>query len=263
MKKKFEIDKFSKSIIIMFAVYLIIALAIFLPGYYTRQHNKIFIVTNNYKIKYEYGKWNKITDTKDYVLKNFSVLENGNDIGKYKILFSNRIKLLNEDNITINTNGVLFAYRGTIGFKNYNYSIDNTNLKLDDSIFEEVKKELGIKYVIDYAVVSVIRLNDENKIIYSLTNNNAALNNPNSLDGMANNDDDKFSVLLTIENGKIKIIDKKVESDPNIFEVYNIFDLYGDGVLEVVYGDRNVQVFSECIKLYNLSKNKQIKDFCK
>ena len=64
-KGKIKIDKNIKITLLILLVYLVVMLIIFLPGYLKSKYEKLYIVTNRYKIKYEDGSWKNIDKTEE------------------------------------------------------------------------------------------------------------------------------------------------------------------------------------------------------
>lgn len=263
-KGKIKIDKNIKITLLILLVYLVVMLIIFLPGYLKSKYEKLYIVTNRYKIKYEDGSWKNIDKTEDYVLKNFEIYENNNYKGNYKIMLSNDFILLDEDNKKVDYDGIIFGHRGTLNLKYLSFTSIDDNKEEDTKYIDEVIKKIGMKDITKYSLLQKVEV--ENKVIYSVSNNNAVCGGDiNSLDGIGYNPEDKFSVIFMVEDGKLSVIDKIIDNnDPNIYEVVDIFDIKEDNKLELLYSEKPAQVSTnECIKMYNMKNKKEINNFCK
>ena len=59
LSDKLKLDKGTKALLMGLLVYLVIMLIIFLPGYIRNKREKLYIISNTYRIKYEQGKWSK------------------------------------------------------------------------------------------------------------------------------------------------------------------------------------------------------------
>lgn len=256
-------DKSVKIILIVLTVYLAIMLIIFLPEYFRNKKDNIYILSGNFvKIKYEKGAWSRITDTSDYKLKEFSVYESSQYIGQYKLLFSNRFYLYDLDGKTVDYNGVLFAYRGSLGLKVYDVV---NKLELDDDDKYNLKKVLSmidINYTEELNLFQKADLDIDNdgdlEKVYCI--NNYYIDNPS---------DKVFSLIYVSDNDKIKILEKKIIDSSEIYdeesyEIHKILDIKEDNKMELLYTKNYYsQPEKECAVLHNLfGKYKKIKDFC-
>lgn len=258
---KFKLDKSAKTLIIIFIVYLIIMVAIFLPGYLNRR-GKLYIVTDNVRIKYDNGKWIKLKRNDEYKLKEFEIYEDGNHIGKYKLVDTNKIHLY-ENGKEYVYNGNIFAYNGSISLDVYDTEFLDSITDEDKQIIDQALTSLDIStnYELNYIEKKNIDVDNDGNIdtIYCINNYYSEDEN-----------NQKFSIVFIYKNNKINIIDKQITDvngieDSKIFYINKILDVKKDNKLELLYSSNypNGSTSSECTNLYNLNKNKKIKDFCK
>ena len=58
--KKIKFDKVSKTILFLLIAYFVVLLCIYLPIYIKNQRERIYIITDEYKIKYTFGQMVKL-----------------------------------------------------------------------------------------------------------------------------------------------------------------------------------------------------------
>lgn len=266
--------KFSKGEIIFFIVliaYVAIIGLIVLPGYLRKQNESIYLMTPRYKIKYVKGKWKKITNSDDYKLREFNIYVDNSYFGKYKILYSTRFTLIDNDDNIVDYNGYIFAAGGNLETKLYSFNNETYLNNDDDAIVKDVLKEIGINENAFFNIHQKISfdVNNDGSSEYIYYVDNMAKPSENSLDGItspvSNDSGLNYAVLFMYKNNKIYIIDKEVteKEEYQIFEPLNIVDIRDDGKLELIYikGDR-YNTFSDCAGIYNLTNNKNIHNFC-
>ena len=261
LKEKLKMDKSGVLIIRVLIVYLVIALIIFLPTYIKNKVEKLYIITNdNIKIKYTNGRWKKIYNSKDYALKKFNLYENDEYKGKYKIMYSNKLILIDDSGNRTNTNGNYVAYRGSLKLGVYDLITDELS---------EVDKEYIEKALIKLNLPVTYNFNHFQRVYYDI-DKDGILENVYCINNFYTDDtNEKFSILFIQNEDEIKIIDKQITDsngiyDNKIFSIINVFDIRKDGKLELLYREDYPMDNSDdsCIILHNLSKNKQIKNFC-
>ena len=103
LKGKIKIEKDAKIILAVLIVYLVVMLIIFLPEYIRMKHEKIYIVTNQYKIKYTNGRWKRIDNLEEFNSKEYEVYNSVGYYGKYKLLYNDHIVLMNDDKTKVRT----------------------------------------------------------------------------------------------------------------------------------------------------------------
>lgn len=259
IKEKIVMDKLSKNILRGLAIYLVIMLAIFLPKYIKLRYEKLYIISDDYRIKYENGTWKKFTDND--IKEEYVIYEDGEYKGKYLTLTLNNI-LLYENGSKVNYSGRIFGYRGTLKFDHddigYNGQIDEADKgNIDDALnilninptYENLSIQKELKDID----------NDGNEeIVYCINNYND--------DGMNNK---SFSIIFIVDNDKVKIVDSSVANfeerlNIRIHYLNSFFDIRKDGKFELLYtysypmGSKD----EECLVLYNLSGKKVIHNFC-
>ena len=271
MKKKLKLSNGEKIFLIVLVIYVLIMLLVFLPNYLKKQNETMFIMTTRYKIKYEKGKWKKITNSDDYKLRKLNIYLDGDYFGEYRILYSNRFTLLNDNDEIVPYDGIIFAYSGSNKIKLHEISYNEEINYKDDEIVKDALSKIGITQMAYYNIrqKSSIDIDNDNKneYIYIIDNYEKASNN--SIDGItgpvANDSGKNFSVIFMYKNNKVYIIDKIITEDYafKVFEVLNVIDIKEDNKLELIYnvGER-YNTFSDCVKLYNLANNKEIHNFC-
>ena len=257
-----NMEKSYKIIIGIFLVYAIIMLIIFLPGYLINKHNTLYILDNSgIKIKLENGKWSNIKKLEDYNLKKFNVYDDGNLLGEYKVIYSNRFHLYDDFGKEQNYNGQLFAYRGKAKLEVIPISDINELSETDKSIINIALTENNLS--------SNYQFNLKQKVLYDIDNDGSdeviySLNNYY----VENNDKDICSIIFLDVNNTIKVINKEVVSDGNVYmhpmyQLKKLLDIKKDGKYELMYSE---MYFSnpadECAILYNLNNNKVIKNLC-
>ena len=269
MKNGIKLDKGVKITLILLVIYTCIILIILLPNYLKKQKENVFIMTNRYKIKYEKRKWNLITNSDDYKLRKFTIYQNNEYYGKYKVLFSNHFTLIDDNDQLVNYDGYIFATSGSIKTKLYNYIISNDYTINDNEIVKEALDKVKIGSNAYYNIHQKIILNYNNDDIYFYYIDNIKESNDDSIDGITgpvpNTSGNNFALLIMYKNNKVYIIDKNITPDNEfkVFEVLNVVDIWEDNNLELIYvlGDR-YNTNSDCPKLYNIEKEKEIKNFC-
>jgi len=264
--QKNKLDKLSKIIIGSFIVYTVILLAIFLPSYLHRR-GRLYIVTNSYAIRYINGNWSNIDGSSEYMNKIFNIYENNELKGKFRLLYSDKMVLLDDQKNSVDYSGNLFGYAGTL---KVNTLMPNLEMELeasDDYIIKRAIEEANIGNVSDYEVKQKTKIDIDDdlvdEIIYNVSNNMIA--DPNSLDGFRDTQDETvFSLVFMYKDNNIYVIDKKNSSTGDrMFELSNVLDIRNDGNVELIYVDKYPQTDDEqCAKLYDLSKNKLIHNFC-
>lgn len=260
LKEKIKLDKSLSKIMIVLIAYLVIMLIIFLPSYLRLRKEKLYIVTNNYKIKYEYGKWKKMDDNSNK--EEYSFYEKGKFIGKYNAILLNKIFLYNDLNKEIDYDGYILGYRGSLKFSFYeienNAEINENDKHYIDLVLEELK--LNRNSSLSFFQKKEIDINNDGiqEILYSINNYS-----------MEENSKEKFSIIFMVVNDKISIIAKEITNDENLyasklFSIESIFDIKNDKKLELLYSINNPMgsIDNQCMVLYNLSSKKVIHNFC-
>ena len=229
MKEKFGLDKSSKIILSLFILYAIIMLAMFLPDYIARK-GKLFIITNSIKIKYINGNWSNMEDDDDYRLKDFEFYNDSNYFGKYKVYYYN-------DSLQLYDNGRNVSYNGSILGYNGNISLEVFGTDLVDSL-EEVDK-IAIKDALNKLKLSATdKINYVEKARVDI-NNDTILDTIYCINNFYSEEDssEKFSIVFTVVNNEVKIIDKVITNvddidDSRILSIVNILDVKKDKKLE-------------------------------
>ena len=258
--KKIKFDKVSKTIIFVLIAYLVVLLCMYLPAYIRNQKERIYIITDEFKIKYTYGNWSNITNSDDYKVEEFKFYEDGKDIGEYKTIYSNRFYLY-DNGKQVKYSGTLFGYRGTL-------DLEYLDAKIIDSI-EDSDKEIITKVFNDNSIPVDFNFNLYQKINYDLNNDG----NTDSIYCISNyymDDMEKYySIIFTNIDGKINIVDKIITDydgtyDEPMFKLSNLIDIRDDNKYELLYMNNYFsQSGTDCVKMYNVTKNKLIKNFCK
>jgi len=256
-------DKGAKIILIVLGIYLAIMLIIFLPGYLRNKRENLYILSGNFiKIKYENGRWKNITDSDEYKLKEFTVYEDSQYKGNYKILFSNRFYLYNLDGTSDDYDGQLFTHRGTLKLTAYGITNNSNITEADQYAIQQALSTLELEYTNQLNLFQKINLDVDNdgiiETIYCI-NNYYIDNLPSKV----------FSLVFINKNNKIEILEKNIiDSDKTYeeasFEIHQVLDIKDDKKMELLF-TRNYfsQPERECAVLYNLSgKRKLINDFC-
>ena len=257
---KLKIDKTSKAIIIGFVLYAIVVLAIFLPGYLSRK-GTLYIVTSSFKIKYKDGKWSNIVDKNEYITKEFDIYESDSYLGEFDLLNTDSSMIYYGDKDSTKHSDNIFAYRGSKSLELLHPEITNKISDSDNAIISEALINENINYNGDINLFSRMSIdldNDGNdEYIYYVSNY------------YQNNVKEYFYLFFMYKNNKVYTIEKVVADandiyDYRIFGPYKIIDFKKDGKYELIYTGNypNGSNDSECVKLYNLNKNKIIKDFC-
>lgn len=267
---KNKLSKTDKTIIFLFFVYFVVTLIIFLPGYIKRKYEKLYLVGNEIQIKYENGKWSNIIDSSDYSLKKFDVINDKQYLGNYKVLFNNRL-LLYENGKKVDYDGDIIAYRGTLKFKLSSYNYNEAKSNEDDFIIKKALNKVKISedafYSIDQKVFSDVDNDGNNETIYNISN----IKQPDSdaIDcvpiAVSNSSNVNYSIIFIYKNNDVKIINSIVDVEQVFenFQIYKIVDIRADGKKELLYTKGYpLNPSSECLFLYNLSKEKQINNFC-
>lgn len=255
--EKKKLSKGTKILLIVLAIYFIVMLIIFLPGYIKLKHDKLYIVTNSYNIKYENGKWATmdITDTRN----DYETYIEGKYQGKYTIYYSDRMFVYNNGK-RINKIGGIFAYRGTIKLKFNDSDSINTMSTEDRVVVDKALEKINVNTTYSNVFFQKKYVDIDNdgvdEAIYYVTNNS---------------DEEStqlFSILFIEDDGEIYIINSDTTSPESrmgiqIYGVGRIVDIYDDKEPEMIYtsgypmGDED-----DCLIIYNLSKKKVIKNFC-
>ena len=264
--EKYKIDKGTKIILWLFVIYFIVVVVLFVPGY-LKKRGKLYIVSPNYKIQYINGKWSNITNVDDYNMQEFEVFNNKSHLGKYKIIAANKLLLYDENGKNVKYDGDIFAYYGSFDIEMLNSNIDDNTNETDKKIVSQAIAEADIKGVSDYSIrqklVVDIDYDGINETIYNVSNN--LIGDPNTLDGIRETTDDNiFSLVFMYKDNEINIIDKKEDTTiSKAFELDSIVDIKTDGDIELIYLDKYVQTEDDmCVKIYNLSDDKEVHNFC-
>lgn len=259
--KNIKIDKNLKILFGILIVYLIIMLIIFLPGYLKNRKEKLYLLTNFVKIKYENGKWSNIDDIENYNLKEFDIYEDSQYRGKYKVIYSNKFNLFDEEGKMLNYTGSIFASSGTLSLDVYDVE-EGEPTDSDISIVNNALSQLNISSQNTYSFFQKSTLDVDNdsidETIYNVSNY--------YVEGDV---DTRFSIIFMYKNNKLVIIDKYITDDEGIedgpiFSIMKILDIKSDKKLELFYTKNYAyRPFDECGVLYNLTgKVKLIHNFC-
>lgn len=260
--KNIKIDKSIKIILSILVVYLIIMLIIFLPGYLKNRKEKLYLLTNFVKVKYENGKWSNIDDIENYNLKKFDVYEDSQYIGNYKIIYSNKFNIFDDDGKLIDYTGSIFASSGTLDLDVYDVS-ESIADQNDKEIVNKALSELNIISSNEYSFFQKISLDVDNdsmeETIYSVSNYYVDVN-----------ENTRYSIVFMYKNNKVIILDKYITDDEGIedgpiFSILKLLDIKKDKKIELFYTKNYAyRPLDECGVLYSLAgKVKTIKDFCK
>lgn len=267
MNKRLKLDKTSRRIIYFLIIYAIVVVAVFSFMYFNKK-GSLYIITSDYKIKYIDGDWLNITSVDDYNMQECSVYDNDSYLGKYKLLLSNKFYLYDENGKPITASGNVIAYRGSIKMSVLNTDLYMEALDTDNSYIKQALDKANIENVSDYEVKQKTVLDVDNdgidEKIYVVSN--VLVSDPNTLDGYRDTKDNTiFSILFMVKDDKIYIIDsKKDQEDYKYFEMSHVIDIKEDGKIELIYLDKYLQTdYNQCVKIYDLNKEKTIKDFCK
>jgi hypothetical protein len=271
MKNKIRFSKGEKVFFALLLIYTAILVFVILPFYLKKQRENIYIMTPRYKIKYVKGKWKNITDSDDYKLKKFDIYVDNELLGNYKILYSTRFTLIDDNDNIVDYDGSVVAVSENIGFKLYNFTKDDYLNGDDDAVVRQALDKIGIDQTSYYNIRQKIALdidnNGVNEYIYYVDNTPDA--KEDSIDGVVSPivdaNGNNFSLLLMSKNNKIYIIDYIItdDEDYDIFEPLNLVDIRKNGKLELIYSEgKRFNTFSDCVKLYDLKSNKIIHNFC-
>ena len=262
LKEKLNMDKNTKVILLVLAVYFVIMMAIFLPIYIRNHRDKLYIITNsNIKIKYEKGKWSK-AETSDYNQKKFEVYIDDIYKGKYEVIDGNNERILLMDNGTkVSTHGYIFGYAGSLKLETY----DEKSLEMnenDKDIISKVLSDLNLSpnHKLSSFSKRVIDVDKDGieETIYTISNFSSEEETKERFSLLFMNDDDKITMIAK------EITDNDGIYDSKIYSVFKVLDIRKDKKLELLYqsgytmrGDSD-----SCVILYNLAKKKEIKNFC-
>lgn len=258
-KKKFKLDKSIVIIISLLVIYLIIMLVLFLPSYLRKMNDKLYIITNDYSIKYEKGNWKYFDSSSDYK-KKFDIYVDNSYLGNYNAVFNNRFFLYNDDLEPVRYGGKLFGYNGTISL-DYYYIEELEKTENDISVINRALESLGVYDINEINLFQKISIdidNDQNnETVY-------CINNYYTYDGK-----DKFSIIFVDNDGKIDIIEKVITTEDMIYSatiygIDSVMDVKQDKSYELIitknyYSDPD----SECVVIYNLTNKKVINNLCK
>lgn len=259
--KRFELDKFGKTVLIIFGLYLLIMVIFFLPAY-IRSRGRLYIVTNTVKIKYINGKWSNIIDDKDYKLKKFNIYQDGEFLGKYRILYSNNLLSLYDNTKKINYNGNIFGYRGNLKLDLINTEFVSTLNETDKYAINGALSELGLKNTNNLSYVEKKEID---------VNNNGILDTVYCINNYYVDDDnnERFSIIFSIIDNNIKIIDKVITDnsgveDSEILSIMNVLDVKKDKKMELLYTRNyaNGSADTECAVIYDLNRGKVMNNLC-
>jgi len=256
--KKFSIKKSDKLIILSFVIYLIVILAIFLPGYLNKK-GTLYIVADDYQIKYKDGTWFSIIDPTEYSKKDFTVYENNNFKGNYMINYDANVdKVILIDNYKrVKYIGTIFAYSGSLKFEYPNYKFSYEKDDTDDYIIKEALSNEKIHNTGEYAISQKIEID---------VDNDGVLDKIYSITGSFDSDDEnqEYTILLLHIDDKTYVIDKTLNTiELDTFDIVNLIDMRSDNKLELIYFESPVQTHAGgCLKLYDLTKKKEIHNFC-
>ena len=263
--KKVKLSKENKIIMFIFISYLIIMLILFLPEYYRRIHDKVYIVTHNYQIKYENGRWSKIEKNKGYTNKSFQVYNDGKFMGEYNVFYSNsRVNILDKDDNRIPYQGVVFAYSSNIPFNVFNVTNNVEMTESDKAIIDKALSSLKINGFTAANLLQKVDIdldNDgSNETIYSVSN------------FYANEDkaDKAFSIIFIYKNGEVDIVAQSISDEYNdsrvpSFNIQKVFDMRNDKKYKIIYSQEYfAHPDRECVVIRELKENgKIIRDFCR
>ena len=256
-------DRNAKVILTILVIYLIIMLILFLPNYLRNKHDKLYILSGTFvKIKYENGKWSNITDSNDYKLKEFMVYENNQYKGNYKVLLSNRFYLYDSSGTSIDYEGPLFAYNGTMKMDVVGIETMDEISEADSYIIEQLFSSKGITYNGKFNLFQKTTLDVDNdgqlETIYCI-NNYYVEDAP----------DQVVSIIFMNKNGKNIILEEKVISVDKIYEepsyeIHKILDIKNDKKYELLFTQNYFsEPEKECAILSNLTgKREKINNFC-
>ena len=266
MNKKIKITKDSKIILSLLIIYSVIVVAIFLPPYLHYKFDKSYIITDRYMIKYEYGKWELLKDSKDYQNKTFKVYKNGLLIGNYKVVVGKKILLIDDNEEKVKYDGNVFAHSGLkVGI--LNYSQTNVENSTDSNAIRKAISKVH-KENLGYSMIQKYLINIDNdsdlEAIYHVILSNEDNCNENTLDGICVNSQNEYYLLFVSDGDDIDIIDEIPQNNELlVFEILDMFDIKEDGSIEILYSKHSEQeVGKECLNMYNLSKRKVINNFC-
>lgn len=257
-KGKFKIQKSDKIILSLLIIYAVVVLAIFLPFYIRLRREKVYIVTNNLRIKYEYGKWSEMKFPDDFANKLFKTYNEGNYLGEYTLGYQDRLYIYGDDR-RVNYNGTVFASSGTLDTSFTNVS----NLDISDTdrnIVNQALSKYNIGPLQEFSTLKRILVDIDkdgsDERIYCVSN------------FYSNDDGKKISLIFIYDDDKIDVIDdvsvriNDVYSAPS-FSLIGVLDIGNDNKYELLYTKKYFsEPDSECAVLYNLSKRKVINNFC-
>ncbi len=256
-----------KVVITVLILYLCLMLIIFLPGYIRNRKDNLYIISGNFvKIKYEQGKWDNVTDSKDYRLKKFKLYEDNKYKGIYKIIYNNQFHLYDEKGKVVDYSGRLFGYRGSIPLNIIDSTINENYIDISEQDQTIIKKALSEKKVESYNDFNLFQ-----KISIDVDDDGTKENIYSVSNYFASEVKDKaFSIIFIEKNNELTFIqDKVISSDKIYFEPYYeiqmIIDIKNNNKYEVLITKNYFsQPEKECALLYNLyDKKSQIADLCK
>ena len=269
-KKAFKMTKGEMIFLVVLLIYAAFILIVLLPNYLKNKRKSLYLMTLDYKIKYEKGKWQKITNSDDYKLLESDIYLNGDYFGKYRILISNRFTLSDEDDNVVPYSGYIFAKAGTMKGKFINYSYDEDITSDDDNNIKTALKKLNIGEEAFFNIHEKINIDVNNdgreEKIYVVSNFADSTDSYGGIEmPVANSSGKNFSLVVMSYNNKVIIIDKSISNEAvfDVFALNNIIDINEDNKLELVYsrGSRYTDT-EDCYTLYNLTKTKEIYNFC-
>ena len=158
-------------------------------------------------------------------------------------------------------NGTLFGYRGTL-------DLNYLDTKIVDSI-DDNDKQVITKVFEDNSIPVDFNFNLYQRIDYDLDNDGSTDNIYCISNYYMDNMDKYYSIIFTNIDGKINIIDKIItDSDGTyekpMFKISNLVDIRDDEKYELLYMNNYFsQSGTDCVKMYNVTKNKLVKNFCK
>lgn len=259
-----KLEKSYKIVIVCICVYVAIMLVIFLPRYLHNRNDNLYILSGDFiKIKYQNGTWKNITKEEDYRLQKFTVYEDSNYKGEYKLLFTNRFYLYDDLGKDISYDGRLFAYRGSLKLGTVKLEESMSPTEADSIFIQEALSQLKIVYQGDFNLFQKASLDVDNdgvvEHIYCISNYYSE-----------EVSDKVFSIIFIEKNNSIHIIQDKVISSDKIYEepsyeINQIIDIKEDKKYEIMLEQSYYSRPEEsCILLYRLDENqRKIADLCK
>ena len=222
--------------------------------YKTKDKKMTLIVGNDTVFQLEKNKWNQITSPETLNALNwqdFSIILNNKNIGKYKVVKSDRLYLFDKDNNAYKYDGNIIAYQANYTFKVKDFKSD---VITDFSTVRKVLKKNNLPIDPDYYTSNIINvdIDNDNKMekIYIISNAFSSLNN----------NSEAFSIIFLEKNDTIHQIfnltgEKAIMNKCSPY-VKSIIDTNNDGKYEILIGCGGYSNMEPIYELYRFKENR-------